>query len=218
MDMDRNFWLQKWKTNQIAFHNGEVHPLLIEYFDTLAQEKGARVFVPLCGKTRDLAWLISQNYLVVGVELSETAVEQVFSEINVSPVISAFGRIRRYSAQNIEIFVGDIFDLSKELLGPVHAIYDRAALVALPKEMRQRYTIHLKQITDAAPQLLICYEYDQSLMDGPPFHISFDEIKKHYEGSYDVTHLATVEVPSGIKGLVPAKETIYQVKTREISR
>lgn len=216
--MDRNFWLQKWKNSQIAFHNDQAHPLLKKHFDTLAIEKGARVFVPLCGKTRDLEWLSSQGYLIVGVELSEMAVEQLFSEINVSPIVSSFGRIRRYSAQNIEIFVGDIFELSKELLGHVDAIYDRAALVALPEEVRQRYTRHLKQITDAAPQLLICYEYDQRLMDGPPFHVSLDEIQKHYGGSYDLTHLATVEVLGGIKGLVPAKETVYRIKTKEIAR
>ncbi len=216
--MDKNYWLQKWRNNEIAFHRDQAHSLLTEYFDTLEVGKGARVFVPLCGKTRDLAWFISQGYLVVGVELSEMAVEQLFSDIKISPKVSVLRKVRRYSAQNVEIFVGDIFELSKEILGPVDAIYDRAALVALTEEMRQRYTSHLMQITGNAPQLLICYEYDQSLMDGPPFSVSFEEIKKHYGGLYDLTHLATIEVPNGIRGQVPAKETLYRIKTGEISR
>ena len=212
--MDRNFWLQKWKNNQIAFHNQHVHPLLKKHFNALTIEKGSRIFIPLCGKTYDLAWLVSQDYVVVGVELSETAVEQFFNEIDVAPVVSSFGRIRRYSAQNIDIFVGDIFELSKELLGHIDAIYDRAALVALPEGMRQQYAHHLIQLTDAAPQLLICYEYDQRLMEGPPFHISPDELQRYYGASYDLTHLENIEIPGGIKDLVPAKETVYRIKTK----
>ena len=104
----------------------------------------------MCCKTRDIAWLLTNGYCVAGAELSKIAIVQLFAELGVEPKISSVGKLEHYSATNIDIFVGDIFDLSSNLLGPVDAIYDRPALVALPLEMRKQYTKHLMQITNNA--------------------------------------------------------------------
>lgn len=211
--MDANFWHQKWRKNNIAFHESEANPLLVKYFKDLSLAKGSRVFVPLCGKTLDISWLLSNGYRVAGAELSQIAVEQLFVELDMDQKISEAGELKRYSAKNIDIFVGDIFALSSEILGLVDAIYDRAALVALSKKMRYRYTRHLTEITDKAPQLLICYEYDQSLMDGPPFSINNEEVNKHYGDRYDLTLMASAIVPGGLKGKCAAKENAWLIKT-----
>ena len=170
--MDTDFWLQRWQENNIAFHRSEANPLLVTHFKALGLAKGSRVFVPLCGKTKDIAWLLSNGYRVAGAELIEMAIEQLFMELGIAPKISDVGKVKHYSATDIDIFVGNIFELSGQILGPVDSVYDRAALVALPTEMRDRYTAHLTEITHGASQLLICYEYDQTLMAGPPFSIS----------------------------------------------
>ena len=156
--MDASFWHQKWADNNIAFHNSEVNPLLVKHFEALALEKGDRIFVPLCGKTLDIAWLLSKGYRVAGAELSKVAIEQLFAELGVEPDVTEQGEMTRYSATDIDIFVGTIFALSHERLGAVDAVYDRAALVALPGEMRDRYTTHLTEIINKAPQLLISYD------------------------------------------------------------
>ena len=114
-----------------------------------------------------------------------------------------------YSANNIDIFAGDIFHLSRKMLGPVDAIYDRAALVALPEEMRNRYTAHLMEMSNKAPQLLICYEYDQNVMEGPPFSISNEEVHQHYRDSYDLTLIGSMNVPDGLKGKCAAIENVW---------
>ena len=208
--MDAKFWHQRWEDNEIAFHVNEANPLLVGYFDRLSLAEGARVFLPLCGKTLDIAWLLSKGYRVVGAELIEPAIAQLFSELGMNPEISdLLGRIKRYCGANIDIFVGDIFDLSGDLLGPVDAIYDRAALVALPEDMRRRYTAHLIEITDKAPQLLIAHQYDQNAMDGPPFSISDEEIEAHYRDHYDLAKLASIEVAGGLKGKCPARENVW---------
>ena len=178
--MEHNFWLDRWQTNQIGFHLPVAHPLLVKHIPALKLPKAARVFVPLCGKTLDIAWLLSQGYCVVGAELVEIAIVQLFNELGVSPNITTIGELKRYSAHNIDIFVGDIFDLTADILGAVDATYDRAALVALPSEMRARYTAHLKTITQHAPELLITFEYDQALVPGPPFSVNAAEVKSHY--------------------------------------
>jgi thiopurine S-methyltransferase len=210
--MNANFWHQKWEKNDIAFHESEANPLLVKYFNALSLAQGSRVFLPLCGKTLDIPWLLSKGYCVAGAELSKIAIEQLFAELGVEPKLSGVGEIDHYSAKNIDIFVGDIFELSGEMLGQVDAIYDRAALVALPEEMRKRYTAHLMEMTDKAPQLLICYEYDQSIMEGPPFSISNDEVNQHYKDSYDLTFLGSAMVSGGLKGSCAAKENVWLLK------
>jgi thiopurine S-methyltransferase len=210
--METSFWRQKWEKNEIAFHQSEANSLLVKYFTELSLEKGGRVFVPFCGKTLDIPWLLSNGYRLAGVELSEIAVRQLFTELGVEPKILGVGAVDRYSAENIEIFVGDIFDLSSETLGSIDAIYDRAALVALPEKMRHRYTAHLTEITDKAPQLLITFEYDQSAMEGPPFSVSNEEVNELYGASYDLTLIASTDVPGGLKGRCPAKENAWLLR------
>ncbi len=206
---DKTFWLQRWETNDICFHEHETNPSLIKYFQELGIKKGSRVFVPLCGKTLDIGWLLSNGYRVAGAELIELAIQQLFENLRMEPKISANGNLKQYSAKNIDVFVGDIFDLSKTALGPVDATYDRAALIALPPKIRNRYTEHLREITNNAPQLLISLEYDQKLMEGPPFSVSNAEITQHYKDHYNLKHLVSAEIPGGVKGKCPGKQNVW---------
>jgi thiopurine S-methyltransferase len=133
-------------------------------------------------------------------------------ELGMQPDIENVGGIERWSANNLDIFVGDIFAVSRLMLGQVDAVYDRAALVALPEDMRKRYAAHLLEITGKAPQLLISYEYDQSLMEGPPFSVSNEEVRRHYASTHALTPVAGTEVPGGLKGKAPAKENVWLLK------
>jgi thiopurine S-methyltransferase len=210
--MQADFWHQKWQKNEIGFHLPEANPLLVKHFSKLQLKKGARVFLPLCGKTLDIAWLLAQGYRVAGAELSVIAIEELFKNLNLTPNINTLGEISHYSAANIDIFVGDIFKVSPAMLGAVDAVYDRAALVALPDEMRKLYTAHLQTLTNQAPQLLICFEYDQTLHVGPPFSISAEEVKQHYQTNYDVTLLASEALAGGLKGQYSAIENVWLLK------
>ncbi|PPK72293.1 thiopurine S-methyltransferase [Methylobacter tundripaludum] len=207
--MEASFWHQKWERGDIGFHETEVNPLLIEHFEKLNPAKGSRVFLPLCGKTRDIAWLLACGYRVVGAELSELAVNELFKELGLEPEISKIGELARYSAKGIDILVGDIFDVSAEYLGPLSAIYDRAALVALPAGIREQYALHLMNITGAAPQLLISYEYNQLLMAGPPFSVNEHEVKQHYGSTYQLKPVERKNVEGGLKGKVDTIEIAW---------
>ena len=212
--MDPSFWHQRWEKNEIAFHESKANPVLIKHVNELSLAKGSRVFVPLCGKTRDISWLLSKGYRVAGAELSQIAIEQLFMELGLQPEISTVGEVELWSANRVDIFVGDIFALSRKMLGPVDTIYDRAALVAFPEDMRNRYTAHLTGITHKAPQLLICYDYDQSLMQGPPFSIRNEEVHRHYADHYEVTLMASTDVSGGLKGKCAAKENVWLLKNK----
>lgn len=210
--MQQDFWHQKWEKNEIGFHLPEPNPLLVKYFPSLHLKPGNRVFLPLCGKTLDIAWLLAQGFCVAGAELSELAIENLFRQLNLTPTITNLGEITHYSAANIEMFVGDIFKVTPIMLGKVDAVYDRAALVALPDTMRKAYSAHLMLITNKTPQLLICFEYDQTTHAGPPFSICADEVKQHYQTAYDLTLLASETLPDGLKGKHPATEQVWWLK------
>ncbi|WP_211441924.1 thiopurine S-methyltransferase [Collimonas humicola] len=207
--MEASFWHKKWERGEINFHESEANPLLTAHFEKLHPANGSRVFLPLCGKTRDIAWLLACGYRVAGAELSGHAVSELFKELALEPKISKVGKLTRYSAKDIDILVGDIFDVSAEYLGPIDAIYDRAALVALPLSAREKYASYLMKITGAAPQLLITYEYEQALMDGPPFSVNGDEVKQRYGAAYQLTLVENRDVAGGLKGKVASTETAW---------
>lgn len=202
--MEANFWHQRWERGEIGFHESQVNPALVEHLGRLELARGSRIFLPLCGKTLDIDWLLAQGHRIVGVELSPLAINELFVSLDLTPVITPTGALTRYSAKNIDIWVGDIFDLSSSMLGTVDAVYDRAALVALPEDMRNRYAAHLISLTHTAPQLLITYEYDQQLYDGPPFSVHEEELQRHYDATYQLELLAQSQIAGGFKGKVNA--------------
>jgi len=207
--MDANFWHKRWENNEIGFHQGEANVLMVDNFHALSLRKNSRVFVPLCGKTRDIAWLLSEGYRVVGVELSKLAVKQLFADLGVEPSVSTAGKLQHFKATNIDIYVGDIFNMSAKIIGTVDAIYDRAALMALPENSRGKYASHVNEITDTAPQLLICLDYEQTVMQGPPFSINKEELIRVYGDHYSLTKRASIAVDGGLKGKWPAQETVW---------
>jgi thiopurine S-methyltransferase len=207
--MEAHFWHQKWQRGDIGFHQAQANPLLVRHLDDLRLQPDARVFLPLCGKTLDIAYLLDRGYRVAGAELSELAVQALFDSLNLRPTIQQVGTLKHYSGPSIDIYAGDVFSLDAQMLGDIDAIYDRAALVALPADMRKRYAAHLVEISQGDPQLLISYAYDQSLIDGPPFSITESEVERLYGDSYTLKALKTYEVKGGLKGKVPAAETVW---------
>lgn len=188
--------------------------MLVESFATCFGDAPLRVFLPLCGKTRDIGWLIRQGHHVLGAELSEKAVDALFHDLGIAPQVTKRGPLKHYAAENADIFVGDIFALTGETLGGVEVIYDRAALVALPENLRAEYTWLLADITQTAPQFLITFDYDQSQMDGPPFSVDLAEVLRHYETTYGVTLIKRAEVMGGLKGRCPALEEAWLLQRR----
>ncbi|KUJ84661.1 thiopurine S-methyltransferase [Microbulbifer flavimaris] len=210
--MDPEFWHRRWQDNEIGFHEPRANPALVRNLELLGQHKGSRFFLPLCGKTLDIGWLLGRGFQVAGAELSQLAVEQLFEELGVSPEVSDLGKLKHYRAPNLDIFCGDIFELSSDILGPVDATFDRAALVALPQQMRHRYVSQLVDVTRHAPQLLVTFVYDQALMAGPPFSIDDDEVNCRYQEHYQLRLLESKAIPDGLKGLVPAEQHVWLLR------
>ncbi|WP_248752328.1 thiopurine S-methyltransferase [Pseudomonas sp. MWU15-20650] len=176
--MEPKFWRERWARNQIGFHLPGVNPYLQRHWPGLALADGAKVLVPLCGKSLDLMWLASHGYHVMGVELSERAVGAFFGEQGLTPQVSQRGAFKVYHAGLIEVWCGDVFALDAGAVADCSALYDRAALIALPPLMRAQYAEHLNTLlAPGCKGLLITLDYDQALKAGPPFAVTDAEAR-----------------------------------------
>lgn len=177
--VNEEFWHRRWARNEIGFHLDEVNPYLLRHWSALAPAVGDKVLVPLCGKTLDMAWLAEQGFSVLGVELSERAVEDFFSEQGLVADVHSEGAFRIYRAGALEIRCGDFFALCPEDVADCQMLYDRAALIALPAPMRERYVEHLAHVMSPGCRgLLITLDYEQEQMSGPPFAVSDDVVRQ----------------------------------------
>jgi thiopurine S-methyltransferase len=180
--MDASFWIDRWAEGRIAFHEGRPNTFLTRHAARFAGAR--RVLVPLCGKTEDLAYLAHLGHHVIGVELVEDAVRAFFAEHDATPEVRRHGAVTEYTAASITIVAGDVFAVTPDLLGPIDAFYDRAAVIALPPPLRARYVAHLRTLLPAAaPGLVITLEYPQDAMDGPPFAVLEPELRALYQGA-----------------------------------
>ena len=187
--MEIDYWLERWKREEIGFHQNDINPYLCQYWKELDLSKGSKVFVPLCGKSQDMLWLYGQGHNVLGVELSGLAVEDFFKENKLFPNYSVCKRFTRYDTNSICILKGDFFDLDRKDLIEVSAVYDRASLVALPQDKRDSYVSHLLGILLPGTQiLLVTLDYSQLEMLGPPFSVSVSEVEKLF-GTYSTISL-----------------------------
>lgn len=174
-------WLWRWENGQIGWHQADFNARLIEFIDCLGATSGV-VFVPLSGASLDMIYLLERGFKVVGVEVSKVAVERFFTENNLTYTKNKIAKFTLYEGPNIKIYCGDFFALDADKLSEVTAVYDRASLIALPFADRIKYAQHL---TDIIPPdcriLLLALNYPQSQMDGPPYALGRDEVKKLFQ-------------------------------------
>ncbi len=168
-------WLERWQEGRIGWHEEEGNASLKKHW----RGSGRTVLVPLCGKTVDLCWLAAQGNRVVGVELSDIAVEAFFEEQGLAYTKSA-DELPRYDANDIDItiYCGDFFALTS-LQCDAH--YDRGALIAMTADIRPAYAQHVSSLlTDDAAQLVITLNYDDNVAKGPPFSVEDAELLSYW--------------------------------------
>lgn len=190
--MEPEFWHERWRTNDIGFHQPHVHTLLQRHWQRLPAPANGRVLVPLAGKSRDIHWLRSAGHTVVGVELSSLAIEQFFGEAGLRPTRGRRGLFETWDADGITMMAGDFFNLTAADVSNVDAVYDRAALIALPPDMRMRYARHMGEIVPiGATMLLIAIDYPDGEIAGPPFSVTSDDVHALFSQAFAVERLET---------------------------
>ena len=186
-------WISRWENNRIGWHADQINRQLIEYLDQLNLSPGDTIFVPLCGKTKDMLFLLENQINVIGVEMSIIAAEKFFSENNLSYSISNSDGFILYEGDGIRIYCGNYFDLEVNHLQEVKAVYDRASLIALDSELRQKYIKHLNDIIVIDVRiLLLTLNYPQHQKSGPPFAVSKFEVDELFRVSFQCRELECI--------------------------
>jgi len=218
--MQHDFWHQRWSKGQIGFHQPQTNNHLQKYWPELAGNESGVAFVPLCGKSLDLLWLQQQGHQVVGVELSQMALQDFFAENKLTAEVQQQGAYERFSSAGLNLFCGDFFALSESELQGCRLVFDRAALVALPAEMRFDYANKMAELLSAGSKmLLVTMEYPQELMSGPPFSVSESEVEKLFADHFEIEQKEVVEIPAKgelqERGLGGWYEKIYFLTRKE---
>jgi thiopurine S-methyltransferase len=193
--MDPDYWLARWNEGRTGFNQPGGNPLLQRHWPALGVPAGSRVFVPLAGKSPDLLWLAARGHRVLGVELSPLAIEQFFAENRIEPTVTRSRYGTHHRAGGIEMICGDVFDLDRDVLADCAAFYDRAALIALPAPIRQRYadTVYTA-LPPGCRGLLVSLEYPPTELDGPPFAVDEAQVRGLYRRGWTVEVLEREDV------------------------
>lgn len=216
--VDNQHWLDRWQENRIGFHEPTVNSHLQTWLEQFAMPVGATVFMPLCGKAHDIVWIAQQGYQVIGIELSQLAVEAFFDENALEFERREAGRFLVYRSGNIQLLQGDYFDLRADDLAACSLVYDRASLIAMEKPQRPDYYAHmLSIIPPTCEMLLITLEYDQAEMTGPPFSVPTEEVNANYADTFSISLLETCDIiderPRWRKvGLTALQESVFRLQ------
>lgn len=177
---DKKYWIQKWLDKDTRFHQESTHPHLLKFSKNFPM---GSILVPLCGKSLDMIHLASLGHEIIGVELSEIACRDFFLENKLSCTEKEIPGFKVFSSQNITLYCGDFFELPQDVWKSITGIYDRAAIVALPEELRKKYA---NEIVKKAPKgseiLLIAFDYPAGILQGPPFSVPESELKRNFKG------------------------------------
>jgi len=210
--MKHAFWHERWSENRIGFHQSDFNRWLTQYWSTLGLSGDESVFVPLCGKSRDMLWLREQGHQVTGVELSDLACRDFFAEQGVDIDAIDVGDFHRRKRDGICLLAGDVFKTTRAALNNPRAIYDRAALIALPPEMRVGYVAHITKLTEAGDQiLLIALEYENPRNE-PPFSVKGDEVQRLFSNDFVIEELDSANLNEG--RFENQREVVYRLVRR----
>jgi len=184
--MQQSYWRERWDTGRTGFHEPEPNAQLVAHVARLrggASSAGPRVLVPLSGKSTDLAFLADNGFSVTGVEFVERAAEAFFQERTVTPTRESWHGFPSLSAKGVRIAVGDFFTLTLPPNERFDAIYDRAALIAVRPEDRERYvSTCLEALRPGAPILLVTLYTGDGDLAGPPFSIGEADVRRLFGG------------------------------------
>ena len=135
LDDLHSFWSEKWSAPKLGWHLDSVNPNLEKYTDLWLGGKDDNniIFVPLCGKSVDLAYLASHSKVshVVGIDIIRDSAEQFAKEhTDLSMAEFALNEMRDteqsctakkecasskqgyFQGKGITFLIGDLFDFS----------------------------------------------------------------------------------------------------------
>jgi len=176
---------------------------IIPNYDDETCANPVRVFVPLCGKTVDMAFLAKHGSVseVVGIEGIRKALESYIEEqpdLEIKPVES-IDMFERFVGKKTSLLKGDFFALDSDATGgKFDSIWDRGSMVAIDPRLRESYVDVMKNLLKPGGTiLLVTVERragaDEGLRAGPPFSLSEEEVRALYQSQSWVDSVSLLE-------------------------
>ena len=222
--MKREFWAERWSEGLIGFNQAEANGYLQTQWSALGLKAGARVLVPLCGKSIDLLWLRAQGHAVVGVEFVDQAIHDFFNDHAIPYEPTALGWRATDEGPPLSLVRHDFMTLNARHIGRFDAFYDRASVVALPPDMQVGFGRALgTMLKPQSPGLLLSFEYPPEQRQGPPFATDQSRLEEILGGNFEIHpverhHLSEDEVQRfGVDWCVVAVYRIERKAGEEVS-
>lgn len=204
---DYNYWVDRWENKQIGFHQEQVNKSLVNFSEKFSGHK--TIFVPLCGKSKDMIYLRSKGYQIVGVEFAKSAILDFMKENNLDLSVTHLNNFTLYHGHGFKIYQGDLFNLTSIDLAEVSAGYDRASMVAFNKSERLRYSEFLNDVAlDLKLILSPLLDYGNVVESAPPYSVTAEEISLFYGAHFNLQVLSTENFP--LRPVLAERKATYE--------
>lgn len=185
--MEISYWHSRWRKSNTGWHMNDVHPQLANLWPQLLFTSNPRVLVPLCGKNIDMKVMADQGSYVIGVEVSQKALQEFMDEQPQEFREESSHGFTIYKSDSFELWEGDFFQLPADKIPALDLIYDKASIVALPPDMRRDYAQKILDLCNPHTHMLIqTFEYRQEEMKGPPFSVMEAEVKELFANQLQI--------------------------------
>lgn len=211
--METEFWQKAWaKSAEPGWQQKSANSLLVAHWAACKAVPGESVFVPLCGRSPDINWLLNFGHKVIGIDLSRSALQRFCDESGLDVKPEEHNGFTVFKAPQLTLYAGDFFSSTPDMFSGISRVYDRASIVAMPPNMRERYVSHLRSVVPSQAEMFtIAMAYDQSKMQGPPFSVEETELRKFFADRYDISVLGSEHGDMRNRGLESLEETAYRL-------
>ncbi len=186
----KEFWKERWQTQQTPWDLKKPHHLLSELFDLALSKtnftKDARIYVPGCGRAHEAAWFAEQGLQVTGADYVPEAIDEAKR---------TYGHLT-----NLQLKVEDVFSIPPGEQKKYDAVIDRAMFCALDPVKRARYiqACHERLKSGGLFLGILFKEINHDEREGPPFSVNCEEFQKIIHPQFE---LLACEERSGKSGI-----------------
>jgi len=168
MNLNKNFWSDRYSTNQIGWDVGEITTPLREYIDQI-EDKNIKILIPGAGNSYEAEYLFNKGFKNVSViDLVKTPLENLLK------------RVPDFLKENL--LQGDFFELEQSF----DLILEQTFFCALNPSLRKRYVEKTYELLKPKGKIVGLYFEFPLTQEGPPFGGSKKEYVSIFKDNFNI--------------------------------
>ncbi len=173
MELDKNFWENRYKTGETGWDMGEVSPPLKAYFDQL-EDKNIKILIPGAGNAYEVEYLHKQGFQnVYLLDFAEDAIENFKARVPDFP--------------QEHLIIDDFFKHQ----GIYDLITEQTFFCAIDPGLRENYMKHVWELLRPSGKLAGLFFNAPLNNDKPPFGGNKAEYEQLFKEKFDLLKLET---------------------------